>query len=429
MYNQHQVFDFGGQEFVSGLFWQTLTSAKGWKDEARAQVKFQFKDMDLIGFCQLKDPFGIPQVGFGSSAGGAKVGSTSIAATIAKAVSARSGHSNWMGIFPVEGDFYIFVAVLKDALLPEGDFAGSKTEVLERFGQEFGQTNQWEAIYAPKSLQIGNSEELPLEDLLPFKGGKLKVKDPCKLQPVTATIPWKAITLGGLLIALAAGVAYFVMEKAAEVAQIPEVSQALEPVTGEQPPIVLPFPWKTEPEAAQVALMCFDAMQRVPDGPGGWKLESVDCDMNAGVKFTWARGDSNVAFVRPVVQGLVFEPVNAADPLSFSGDKAALVVRRQLPMPYQDEAVSEMESARLALISLAQARGLQGSFNNEPESNTKNAEGRTVIKSWKNLTFSLSGLTPPWDFVTITGHIHGLRLKKAVRTGDQWKLEGDIYGK
>ena len=108
MYNQHQVFDFGGQEFVSGLFWQTVTSAKGWKDEARAQVKFQFKDMDLVSFCQLKDPFGIPQVGFASSAGGAKANGVSIAATIAKAVAQRANHSNWMGIFPVEGDFYVF---------------------------------------------------------------------------------------------------------------------------------------------------------------------------------------------------------------------------------------------------------------------------------------------------------------------------------
>lgn len=429
MYNQHQVFEFGGQEFVSGLFWQTVTSAKGWKDEARAQVKFQFKDMDLVTFCQLKDPFGIPQVGFASSAGGAKANSVSAAAAIAKAVAQRANHSNWMGIFPLEGDFYVFVAVLKDALLPEGDFAGSKTEVLERFGQEFGQTNQWEAIYAPKSLQIGNSEELTLEDLLPFKGGKLRLKDPRKLQPVAGSIPWKPIVASLVVAGLIAGGAYYVISKKEELAAIPQVSKAIEPLAQEQPPIILPLPWKTEPEAAQVALMCFEAVQKVPAGPGGWKLETVECNMNSGVKFTWQRGDSNVAFIRPTIQGLVFEPAEPADPLSFSGDKAGIVLPRQLPPPYEGEAISVMEDARLALISIAQSYALQGTFTNVPESTQKNSEGRTVIKSWKNLTFSLTGLVSPWDFVTMTSHIHGLRLKKATRTGDQWKLEGDIYGK
>ena len=429
MYNQHQVFDFGGQEFVSGLFWQTVTSAKGWKDEARAQVKFQFKDMDLVSFCQLKDPFGIPQVGFASSAGGAKANGVSIAATIAKAVAQRANHSNWMGIFPVEGDFYVFVAVLKDALLPEGDFAGSKTEVLERFGQEFGQTNQWEAIYAPKALQIGNSEELTLEDLLPFRGGKLKLKAPCRLETVKTVVPWKRLAIGGVLLAAAAGAAYYLVNKSEEMSNLAQVRQVVEPLKGEQPPIVLPFPWKTEPEPAPVALMCFEAVQRVPDGPGGWKLETVECNMMSGVKFTWQRGDSNAAFIRQTMQGVVFEPADPADPLSFSGDKASIVLSRQLPMPYEGEAVSVMEDARLALISLAQGHSLQGTFKNEPESTTKNERGQTIIKSWKNLTFTLTGLMTPWDFVTITSHIHGLRLKKATRTGDQWKLEGDIYGK
>ena len=425
MYNQHQVFDFGGQEFVSGLFWQTVTSAKGWKDEARAQVKFQFKDMDLVSFCQLKDPFGIPQVGFASSAGGAKANGVSIAATIAKAVAQRANHSNWMGIFPVEGDFYVFVAVLKDALLPEGDFAGSKTEVLERFGQEFGQTNQWEAIYAPKALQIGNSEELTLEDLLPFRGGKLKIKAPCRLETVKTVVPWKRLAVGGVVVAAAAGAAYYIINKTEELSNLSQVAQVIEPLKGEQPPIVLPFPWKTEPEPAQVALMCFEAVQRVPAGPGGWKLETVECDMNTGTKFTWSRAGSNVAFILPIIQGLVFEP----DPLSFDGEKASVVLRRQLPMPYEGASVSVMTDARVALISILQSHQLAADIKYSPESTEKNDKGQTIIKSWANISFTLSGLVAPWDFVTMTSHIHGLRLKKATRTGDQWKLEGDIYGK
>lgn len=425
MDNQHQVFEFGGQEFVSGLFWQTATSVKGWKSEAKAQVRFQFKDMDLVTFCQLKDPFGIPQIGFGSSAAGAKPGANSIAAAIARAVAVRSNLSNWMGIFPVEGDFYVFVAVLKDALLPEGDFAGMRSEVLERFGQEFGQTNQWEAIYAPKALQIGNSEELSLDELFNFRSGKLKLKDPCKLQRVSDRLTPKHLVLGGVAAALAAAGIYVALNPAlltgsmGHVSPMPDVAKVIEPIRGEEPPIILPPPWKTEPEAAQVALACLQEIQRIPDGPGGWSLESVECSPR-GARFVWQRGASNVAFVRTTIPSIVLEP---------TGDKASLEVPRSLPLPYEGEPVSVMTEGRLALISVAQGSGLQGTFTDLPESTTKDEKGRTVIKSWKNLTFSLTGPVTPWHFVTLTSHIHGLRLHKATRTGDQWKLEGDIYGK
>jgi hypothetical protein len=98
-------------------------------------------------------------------------------------------------------------------------------------------------------------------------------------------------------------------------------------------------------------------------------------------------------------------------------------------MPYEGEAVAVMEQGKLALISFVQGTELQASYTYSPESTTKDDKGQVTIKSWKNLTFSLTGVIAPWDFVTMVSHIHGLRLHKATRTGDQWKLEGDIYGK
>jgi hypothetical protein len=375
--------------------------------------------MDLVTYCQLKDTYGIPQIGFASSTSGARPGTISMAAAVAKVVGQRFNHSNWMGVFPVSPDFYIFVAVIKDALLPEGDFAGTKTEVLERFGQEFGQTNQWEAIFAPKALQIGNSEDLPLEDLLPFRGGKIKLKSPCRLERVTGFSKTPFVVAGAVAALVAAG--FLVYHFLPQIEQKVEVPPAVETaITGkEQPPIILPFPWKTQPEAPQFAVMCLEAFQKMPQGPGAWNQVSLECSQNS-VKVSWQRGASNVAFLKEVIPSVKFDD---------AGDSAEISLPRQLPPPYEGEAVSVISDARIALISVAQANALAGPMKIEPPTTTVNPEGRKVIKSWANINFSLTGQIPPWDFVKLVGHIHGLRLNRAILTGDQWKIEGDIYGK
>lgn len=434
MYSPHTVFQFGGRDFVSGLFWQTVSTAKDWKKEARAQAEVQFKDMDLVTFCQLKDPFGVPQIGFASEEGGAKAGSISIAATIGKAIAERFNHSNWIGIFPVDEDFFVFVAVVKDAILPEGDVAGGKSDVLQRFGQEFSQTNQWDAIYAPKSFQIGRAEELSLDDLLPFKGKSIKLRDPSRIVPVRGGLLQPKTLILGAAVVLSVLAALYSWTRGFSPppieAVVPEIPKVLVPGTQEPKRIMLPLPWPTQPEPAQVALMCLEAIQKVSPGPGGWDTEAVICTQK-GVKYIWKRGASNVKFMLDAVPEVKFEGAsdNPGQPSPPNGDRASYTMQRNLPPPNDGEVVSVMSEARIALLSIVQSTDMQGTFQDSPEGEVKNAAGDIEVKTWKNLSFSLTGRIAPWDFVSLASHIRGLRLTRATLTGDQWKLEGDIYGK
>jgi hypothetical protein len=417
----------GKNRFVCGLFWQSLSRPRELHKEAAGLAKRI--DCDLM---VLRKNQTTAQAGFAHSRDGARPNACSLAAAVSETL-AREGARydgelqevhNWLGAFKLPDGMWAYFAVRDANFLPNGDFAGTQEEVLDRLLGDYA-LGGWNVVIGDADLAghgFHNFIAKPIETLIPHKkNGQAKVTRALGLRPVQKKIPWRALAAASLALAIgAAGAGYWYQKKQAEQERrrlLEEAARQAQGLPAFKPAV--PHPWRTKPVPAALAQACVDKLTSM--SAGGWQLDSYTCSATQA-SYSWVRNLSTVDFLKAHVPDALVE---------INGNRALQSVPLQLPAE-RDEALLASAQLLEPLMSRLQLLGLALQFKKEPPPPAPPAgDGRNAIAppEWQTYTFVVNGGgLAPGDLAALFA-LPGVRIEKLAYQGGSWTVEGVIYAK
>lgn len=418
------IIQIGKHKFVCGLFWQSLSRPRDLQREAAELAKKI--DADLI---VIRKDNAIAQAGFASARDGVRSGMYSLAAVVSKTIAIEGATydgqqqqaHNWLSAFKLPGGKWAYFAVRDANFLPNGDFAGTKEEVLERLHGDYG-LGGWNVVIGDKELEeqgFHNFCAKRIEDLIPHrKDGQIRVHNWWKLRSVRPINRLRlAIVLVSLIgLASAAGFYFWRQQQARLAAE--ERARAMElarkRTQGEAVPVVASHPWPQKPLPLVFARACVAKM--APVTPGGWLLDVYTCSATT-VTRTWSRGDSVLSYL--------LEQVPAAQ-AEMSGDKASHSEPLALDTG-QDEDLEALDTLLPSLRSTFQLMGLPLALSITPQVASAQANGPVV--DWRTVAFAVNGSSiSPTDIATVLSR-PGIRIHNLTYRNGSWSIDGEIYAK
>ncbi len=408
--------------FVCGLFWQSLSRPRELAREARelgAKI-----DSDLY---VLRTDQSIAQAGFGQSADGARRGMFSLGAVISKTLALEGAYydgeqqrvHNWLAALKLPDGMWAYFAARDANFLPNGDFAGTREEVMERLHGDYA-LGGWNVVLGDAELAdygFHNFEARTVDSFFPHrKDGRIRAHRWWGLQPVQARRNvWPALAAGGAVLSLAAGWMYMQhvqrlkAEQLAEEARLAERQAVLRRVA----PAVQAPPWGAKPAPASLAQACVDGFGHL--AAGGWLLDEYVCTADT-VSYAWSRHGSTLALLREEVPDAVFD---------LNGEKATLAVPLKLARR-APEALLERAALMEPIISDLQHMGIAFRIASLPAPAAKPQE---AAPQWQAYSFSCDsqGLLP----TALAGLLDrpGVRIDRIVNRAGHWSLEGVMYVK
>jgi hypothetical protein len=213
-------------------------------------------------------------------------GMPSLGAHIAE--SRRGTQASWLGLFEVEGGFYV-IAVRDELILAQTDrFYADEMHARGELDNLLN-LDDWGETFAPVGFEIENSTDKSLVQLLAGKPPRLR-----DIDKMGGMAKW-GVGLILLLLIIGGGLYYqnHLAEVAAEVAENERIEQLRAALPGGQATVpVPPMPWEDRPTATAYLDACMAAMHKaVLDFPG-WKPDKIECDANANVKLDILRATS-----------------------------------------------------------------------------------------------------------------------------------------
>ena len=431
-----RITEIGGQRFVAGLFWQTL-SQKDRKKEA--QTLAEDLRFDFVVFRNSE----MPQVGFAASEDGAEEGLLSIAAMISKSMEMEGITGNWMGAFGLPDGEYVYVAIRDDIFLSDGDMIGSEQEIRQIMSTTYS-LGDWDYIFAPPEFNFSSSEERDIESLIPTKRGKIKVHKWWALQPANKkgssfnfgtkqkAILATAVLLGVAMIGAKVYQQKQVQKEAAERAKAMQEARAK--MFGEQAAKQKALedaaqnskPWADMILPSDLAMKCLHIVSADVSGAGGWQLKQAVCDQQNFVA-NYDRGNSTIENLLAVIPDAQIDA---------SGDKATI----SRPIGAVDSKLSEkltmLQDSKLALLNRSQQIGATITIQDPPPPppplpGTEQASKPVPVPPWKKTQFSMDSKLSP-EIVANHIAVPGLRVTKITMDGalnaPSWKIEGELYG-
>jgi hypothetical protein len=419
--------------FVCGLFWQSLSRPRELNKEA-AELASNL-DFDLL---VLRTDQFTAQAGFAQSKDGVRRGTYSLAAAVNKAVAMEGAFydgrkqrvHNWLGAFKLPDGMWAYFAVRDANFLPNGDFAGSREEVLERLHGDYA-LGGWNVVIGDAELaDLGfhNFNAKRIEDILPHtRRGQIIPQKWWALRSVKKTMPWRTVTVAVSVLAIAAagGFAYWQhQKKLAEEARQRAIEEMRRKSREKAVPVALKHPWIDKPAPQAMAQACVDQFSHL--AAGGWKLEEYVCT-NDKATYTWSRQQSTISNLLAQLPGAIVD---------LSGDKAVYSERID-PGAGRDEKLLPEHELLDPVVSRLQAIELKPKLAHHdapppPPPPPTLAGGKPVpvpLPDWKTFTFSLDckGL-PPLEIVSILGQ-PGVRIDKLTYRVDGWSIQGVMYAK
>ena len=409
-------------KFVCGLFWQSLSRPR---ELSREAVELARKiDSDLI---VLRTDPSTAQAGFAQTSEGARRGMFSLGAVVSKTLSIEGAYydgekqrvHNWLAALKLPDGKWAYFAVRDANFLPNGDFAGTKEEVLERLHGDYG-LGGWNVVIGDEELAdygFHNFEARSIESLIPHrKDGSIRVHRWWALRQLHSKRPYWPIAAVAGLAAAVAGIAYWQNQqrKQEELQRDLAIAAAHQKkMSHEAAPLALPPPWGGKPAPQLTAQTCVDRLAYLT--PGGWHLDEYVCT-GEQVSYAWSRGYSTVAFLLAQVPGARIdingERATYSEPLNLKREAAeALLSRKELLEP---------------VISRLQLMGVAPKITNVAQTNM---EKIIPTPEWQAYAFRLSthGLAP----VSVATVLEkpGVRIDKLVYRGGEWSIEGVMYAK
>lgn len=432
------ITQIGKHKFICGLFWQSLSRPRELVKEAKALARKIDSDLMVL----IRD-HATAQAGFAQTSDGARRMTYSLAAAVSSTLRQEGGYydgsiqpvHDWLGAFKLPDGMWAYFAVRDANFLPNGDFAGSKEEVLDRLHGDYG-LGGWNMVVGDAELEehgFHNFNSRRIEELIPHKkNGQIKVQRWWALRPVQPKMSRKETMTAGALAGLVAigGSVYwhhFLQKKEAE-----ERSRAIEAARKEILAGVahspLPRPWAEKPAPLATAHACFDKFSHI--AAGGWQLDAYECADNLA-RYTWSRKGSTVAFLLAQVPGAQIdvggEKATYSEPLHLESSKDdALPEYKELLEPLVSQLqllelapkIAKVKAASPATAATTKKRGMPALDEKKP-----------APPEWQ--TFSLALTTGGLSPVTVATVLDrpGVRLDKIAYKGGTWSIEGVMYAK
>jgi hypothetical protein len=414
--------------FVCGLFWQSLSRPRELMKEAAALAKKI--DFDLM---VLRKDNATAQAGFAQSKEGARKKLYSLGAAVSKSLAVEGAFydgqkqrvHNWLGAFKLPDGKWAYFAVRDSNFLPNGDFAGTKEEVLERLHGDYG-LGGWNAVIGDAELEelgFHNFNAKRIEDLLPHtRAGKIKIYGWWGLRPVAVKLPLLPVALCSLALVVGIGGAVYWMQyqkKKEEEERDRRIEAARREMMGHAAPSGLPHPWASKPAPLLTAQTCLNRLVHIT--PGGWKLDEYSCTP-AQLSYSWSRQDSAIELLLGQVPQAIVD---------MSGDKATYSEPLALASG-KDEVLLEQKKLLEPVISRLQLMNLSPKISLVPPPPPPPGQnnGQAVPQpDWKTFNFTMqAGGLHPTEVASILSR-PGIRIDKLIYRGSAWTIEGVMYAK
>lgn len=423
------ITQIGKHKFICGLFWQSLSRPRELQREATELARKI--DADLL---VLRKDNSMAQAGYASSKDGARRGMFSLAAIVSKTLAVEGAHydgrkqpvHNWLAAFRLPDDVWAYFAVRDANFLPNGDFAGTREEVLERLHGDYG-LGGWNLVIGdPELAEQGfhNFSAKRVEDLLPRnKKGLVRIHGWSSLTQVEYGVRWKpliAIGVAGALIG-GGGFAYWKYDqhRKAEAERARALEAERQRMLGNEAPTILPHPWPTKPLPLPTAQACLEKMDLI--APGGWSLDEYVCS-GTEVRYLWSRNGSTIDYLLAQVPDAMVE---------VSGNKASYTEALQLDTG-KDEALLDTRKVLQPLLSRLQLLGVDARVTNVPalqQAASAGGQRPPAVPDWQTYSITMNtGGMPPTEVATVLTQ-PGVRLEKLAYREGAWSIEGVIYAK
>ena len=432
------ITQIGKHKFICGLFWQSLSRPRELVKEAKSLARKIDSDLMVL----IRD-HATAQAGFAQTSDGARRMAYSLAAAVSSTLRQEGGYydgsiqpvHDWLGAFKLPDGMWAYFAVRDANFLPNGDFAGSKEEVLDRLHGDYG-LGGWNMVVGDAELEeygFHNFKARRIEELIPHKkNGQAKVQRWWALRPVQPSLSRKEAMAAGAVAGLVAigGAAYWHHYQQQKEVQEREraIEAARKEIAAGAARARLPRPWADKPDPLATARACFDRFGNL--AAGGWQLDAFECADNQ-VRYTWTRKDSTIAFLLAQVPGaqvdVTGDKATYTEPLRLEPSKDdTLPAYKELVEPM----VSELQLLRLA-PKIATAK-----FAPPPTAATPKKRGMPVPEEkhlpppeWQTYSLALNtGDLPPVSVAAVLNR-PGVRLEKIAYKGGAWSMEGVMYAK
>jgi hypothetical protein len=409
-------------KFVCGLFWQSLSRPRELKKEA---IDLGRKiDSDLM---VIRMDHSTVQAGFGQTREGARRTMFSLAAIVSKTLAIEGAFydgeqqpvHNWLGAFKLPDGNWLYLAVRDANFLPNGDFAGSKEEVLERLQSDYA-LGGWNVVIGEPELvdlSFHNFNARTITTLIPRKkDGTIRTHKWWRLYQIDGLPAWlpAVLAVSVAVLVITAGLfgwRYYQQKKSNEEN---ERAMALARENILRQASAVAHPWSKIAAPSVLVNACQAQFDYIT--AGGWQLESYTCTSEQQ-SYAWTRGNSTIAFLRAQVPAVIIDN---------TGDKASYVKPIKMALGRSEE-LNDVQHTLEPLMSYFQSLGLP--FKIMPVALPQSADAERWQPSWKSFLFSLNaqGIAPS-DIATILSR-PGIRVEKLVYRGAEWSMEGTIYAK
>jgi hypothetical protein len=418
------ITEIDKKKFVCGLFWQSLSRPRELKKEATALAKKMKFDLLVL----RKDSLNA-QAGFAQSSEAVRRGVYSLAAAVSRAISQegalydgeRQRVQNWLGAFKLPDGMWVYFAVRDANFLPNGDFAGTKEEVLERLQGDYG-LGGWNAVIGDAELEVcgfHNFNPKRIQELLPHdRQGVAKVQSTWALVPAARKVPLKELIIGGTALLLAViGVLVFKkkMEERERERAMAEMQKQIQASANQ----VEVKPWEGKPLPRPFIKACLQNLVNLT--PGGWKLDQYICTHNA-VNYSWSRQGSTIEFL------LAQLPKVSVD---LRGERASYS-QPLAGLELGSEALLEERSLLAPMLSTMQLMSLEPQITMSPPPPpvaTDPSAPPPPPPSWKAYAVSVQLNGVPLAHAADLFARPGVRIDKLSYRGSAWTIEGVVYAK
>jgi hypothetical protein len=413
--------------FVCGLFWQSLSRPRELVREARDLAKKI--DSDL--FVLRKDQ-STAQAGFAHTRDGVRRGVFSLGAVVSKTLAVEGAYydgeqqpvHNWLAAFKLPDGRWAYFAVRDANFLPNGDFAGTKEEVLERLHGDYG-LGGWNVVIGDAELAeygFHNFNAKRIEDLIPRKkDGTIRTYGWWAMNQVSARVPWRAVAIASVavLAVAVAGISYWqhYQKKQEDLRRDAAIEAARQKMLGAAPSTV---PWAATPMPQAMARACVEKLRYFT--PGGWSLDEYQCTPNQAIH-SWSRHDSTIAFLHEQVPGAEVdvsgEKASFSESLKIDTGKAEAIVGKQ-----------ELLEPLLSELQLMGVSGASSKLSKAPPPPAPRGNGQPAPQpDWQKYSFTLSAQgIGPMEVAAVLNR-PGVRIQKMLYRHGEWSIEGVMYAK
>lgn len=410
-------------KFVCGLFWQSLSKPRELNREAAELGRRIESDLMVIRMDHTT-----AQAGFAQSKEGIRRGMYSLAAVVSKTMAIEGAFydgeqqpvHNWLGAFKLPDGHWVYFAVRDANFLPNGDFSGTKEEVLDRLHNDYA-LGGWNVVLGEDELRsfgFHNFQPRDIRSFIPQRSdGSLRIHKWWGLRQIgghPSWLPMAAAAAGLAAVAVAGtyGWQYYQHKKAEREAEV-AMQQVRERLQREASVAARPWAKRTAP------LVLVRACQKQFTHPtaGGWQLDSYTCTQDQQI-YAWKRGNSSIAMLREQLPDVQMDP---------SGERANYVRALALQTGQNEELLDSRKSMELVLSRL-QMIGVPIKVAPAPAPTLQSGEQQWQ-PNWRSYLFKLSASgMDPLEIAAILNR-PGVRVDKVVYQGSEWTMEGTIYAK